>query len=226
MPKLSAKAQIDALYKLDAEGRIRGTREPAGSSGPRLAVVRDREAVAWALRHDVESAVAREIAHLAVDEGRLRDPAAPLRHAKEYQALLGGRPWAGPAFEFPATVGPVRGVVLLGDRTALAKHFAGWAPGEVQARGGVLAVMDGADAVSICFSARRSDSVAEAGVETAAAWRGRGLAGRVVTAWASRVRAEGLEPSYSTEWTNVASLAVAKKLGLRLFAVDWSIGGA
>ena len=87
----------------------------------------------------------------------------------------------------------------------------------------MLAVREGGHAVSICFCARRSALAAEAGVETAAAFRGRGYAFRVATAWARRMREEGLIPIYSANWSNDASLAVARKLGLVPFATDFSI---
>jgi RimJ/RimL family protein N-acetyltransferase len=79
------------------------------------------------------------------------------------------------------------------------------------------------DAVSVCFCARRSSAAAEAGVETAAAFRGRGYAARAVIAWAALVRADGLTPLYSTDWSNHASLAAARKLQLTPFAADFSV---
>jgi len=49
------------------------------------------------------------------------------------------------------------------------------------------------------------------------------LAPRAVIAWATRVRADGLTPLYSTDGSNGASLAVARKLGLVPFATDFSV---
>src|SRR6185436_13781001 len=87
------------------------------------------------------------------------------------------------------------------------------------------AVVEHGQAVSVCFCARRSDVAAEAGLETAAAFRGRGLAARVTAAWALAIRASGRLPIYSTSWSNHASLAVARKLGLAACASDWSLSG-
>jgi len=53
-----------------------------------------------------------------------------------------------------------------------------------------------------CFCARRSDAAAEAGLETAEAFRGRGFGPRVTAAWAWAIRATGRIPLYSTAWTN------------------------
>ncbi|MGH2617528.1 MAG: GNAT family N-acetyltransferase, partial [Thermomicrobiales bacterium] len=41
--------------------------------------------------------------------------------------------------------------------------------------------------------------------------------------WAQAVRQEGRIPLYSTSWENLASQAVARKLGLVLYGVDLDI---
>jgi hypothetical protein len=41
--------------------------------------------------------------------------------------------------------------------------------------------------------------------------------------WARQVRALGLIPLYSTDWSNHASLAVGRKLKLAAFAADFSV---
>ena len=92
----------------------------------------------------------------------------------------------------------------------------------------VAAVVADGRAVSVCFSSRLTSRVAEAGVETAEPFRGRGYATRAVAAWAHAVRAGsprdsaggGRLPLYSTSWENLASQAVARRLGLRLYGVD------
>jgi predicted GNAT family acetyltransferase len=83
-------------------------------------------------------------------------------------------------------------------------------------------VVDG-NPVSVCFSARSSPVACEAGVETAAQFRGRGYAGVVTAAWARAIRASGRTPFYSTSWTNGASLANARKLGLIATGSSWSV---
>ena len=87
----------------------------------------------------------------------------------------------------------------------------------------MLAIFENDDPVSICFCARRSDIAAEAGLETAESYRGRGYGPRVTAAWAAAVRNAGLTPLYSTSWMNHASLAVARKLSLVAYASSWSI---
>ena len=65
----------------------------------------------------------------------------------------------------------------------------------------------------------------EAGVETSPAWRRKGHARAVVAAWALAVRASGLLPLYSTDWSNAASRGVAASLDLVAFGEDWNIAG-
>jgi len=85
-----------------------------------------------------------------------------------------------------------------------------------------MAIVENGYPVSVCFSARGSSIAAEAGVETAVGFRGRGFGPRVTAAWASAVRAAGRVPLYSTDWSNESSLVLARKLGLEAYAADWS----
>jgi RimJ/RimL family protein N-acetyltransferase len=80
-------------------------------------------------------------------------------------------------------------------------------------------VRDGA-AVSVCFSARIGAAAAECGVDTLPAFRGRGYATAVTTAWGASVRDAGLVPLYSTAWDNLASQGVARRIGLTMFGAD------
>jgi len=75
-------------------------------------------------------------------------------------------------------------------------------------------------AVSIGTSVRLTRVAHQDGVDTCRAYRGRGFAPRVVTAWAQAVRDIGRIPLYSTSWQNEASRAVARKLHLICFGSD------
>ena len=112
----------------------------------------------------------------------------------------------------------------MGTLPMLECHFHGWSADEIPEREPIMAVMEGGYPVSVCFCARLSEEAAEAGVETASAYRGRGFAPRVTAAWAAAIRASGRVPLYSTGWTNTQSRAVARKLGLVLRAVTWGVG--
>ncbi|MGH7460640.1 MAG: GNAT family N-acetyltransferase [Longimicrobiales bacterium] len=219
--------QLQTLFVLDSDGRIVSTREPGANRGPCFALIRSAVSCAWAVRADVPPDVAGELADLARHEPPAADLSAAPVAADRYRSLLQRRVetgntircYEGPAFTFPDAIVHSAGVVLIEDERLLEHNFRGWVPSEIAAgRAPVLAVVEDGHPVSICFCARRTDVAAEAGVDTAEAYRGRGLAVRATAAWARAIRASGRIPLYSTSWTNEASLAVARKLKLVPYA--------
>ncbi len=215
---------LRTLFLLDGAGRIRGTREPDPDPGPLFALIRGRSSCAWAVRADLLQEVAEELDGLAREEPTVADFRDAPVHAERYRALAGGKVNSGPAFAFPETVEEPEATVLLDEVRLLARHFSGWTAAEIPGRSPIVAVVEDGDAVSVCFCARRSDAAAEAGLETASEYRGRGLGPQVAAAWALAVRASGRIPLYSASWANGASLAVARKLGLVAYASGWSLG--
>ena len=213
--------QLRTLYELDQRGRLVSTREPGSHRPARFALIRGRAACVWGIRDDIPDDVADELAALAATEPDVPFEDRPL-HARRYVDLAGGRIESGPAFEFPGDLAMPEGVTLVEDPEALLEGFADLVP-EMDARWPVFGVLDGNTAVSVCFCARLSDKAAEAGVNTLESHRGQGLATRVVAAWAAAIRASGRIPLYSTSWRNAASRSVAEKLGLRIYASDWSV---
>ena len=131
------------------------------------------------------------------------------------------RTWTGPAFSLPVTLPKSPDAIPIDSSNAslLRELFAGWID-DVDTCQPMLAIVVDGRAVSLCCSVRRSTAAHEAGVETAPPFRGGGLAGRAVSAWASSVRAMGRVPLYSTSWSNEASRTVARKLGLIQFGND------
>jgi RimJ/RimL family protein N-acetyltransferase len=230
-----ARVQLQTLFVLDGRGRIMSTREPTPLPGPAFMLIRGTSQCAWATRGDVPQALADDLETLAAEESaHLAHEAAltawrqPPRHERAYSQMLGAPPKrirSGPAFAFPENPGGTGAASQIKDESLLARHFTGWVPGEIAAgRAPVMGICDEEGyPVSVCFCARRYALAAEAGVETATAFRGRGYAGLVTAAWAAAVRAMGLLPLYSTNWHNAPSLAVARKLGLTPYATDWSI---
>ena len=200
----------------------RASRNP--EPGPLFALIRGRTSCAWAVRADVPQEIAEELDRLAREEPTVADFRDTPVHAERYRALAVGEVYSGPAFAFPETVAEPDATVLVDEVRLLARHFSGWTAAEIPGRSPVVAVVDDGHAVSVCFCARRSDAAAEAGLETAAKFRGRGLGPQVAAAWALAVRASGRIPLYSASWANGASLAVARKLGLVAYANGWSLG--
>jgi hypothetical protein len=227
---------LKTCFVLNADGRILSTREPIGTRGPLFSLVRGATSCAWAVRADVPADVADRLDRLARGEPPALNFQAPPINAQRYIDALAGLAapgegaisrighTAGPAFSFPDSLPAPDEVVVVESESLLACHFRGWVPGEIEAgRGPVVAVLANDYPVSICFCARRSDSAAEAGLETAAIYRRRGLGVRVTAAWAWAIRAAGRVPLYSTSWTNESSLAVARKLNLVTYASTWSL---
>ena len=215
---------LHTLFLLDCAGRIVGTREPVPEPGPRFALIRGRTSCVWAVRTDVPQGIAGELDGLA----RVEPPVAGFReapvHAERYRSLVGGEVYAGPAFSFPKTVEQPDTTVYVNALPLFVRHLSGWTAAEIPGRSPIVAVVEDGHAVSVCFCARRSKKAAEAGLETAEAFRGRGFGPQVTAAWALAVRASGRVPFYSTSWENGASLAVARKLGLEVYARGWSLG--
>lgn len=214
---------LQTLFLLDPNGRIIGTREPEPTAGPKFILVRGRSSCAWAVRADISKTVADEFDRLAQEESTVTDFRRGPVNATRYLSLVDGEILSGPAFEFPEMVARSEGTVLVEDVRMLERHFSGWHASEIEACSPIIGLVEDDEVLSVCFSARRSEIAAEAGVETAVEFRGRGFAGRVVSSWALKVRQSGRVPLYSTSWDNAASLAVAQKLGLVPYASSWSV---
>lgn len=225
--------RLAALFTHNAAGRIvtANELEPDPSPAPRLFLGRTVDGNAWRFRHDVPPSLIREIEPLLVAEPPLSatDPRQPPRALAALRALL-ATPGAavevteGPAWRFPDPLPVAEHVVFIaaGNRALLEEHFP-YTAKYLAARQPCAAIVEDGAAVSICYCARRTAEAAEAGVDTAEGWRGRGYAGRVTAAWAAAVRRSGRIPLYSTSWQNAASQAVARKLGLTLCGVDLTI---
>src|SRR5690606_10649402 len=219
---------LQTCFVLNGEGRIVSTREPNGGRGPFFTLVRGSTARVWAVRADVPADIARELERMAEDEPPALDfrasPANAQRYLRVLEPLGSTRQSAAPAFSFPDFAIESNNAVGVESEALLEPHFSGCVPGEIEAgRAPVLAILENGCAVSVCFCARRSDLAAEAGVETAEAFRRKGLGAEVTAAWAVAVRSTGRIPLYSTSWTNQASLGIARKLDLIPYAVSWSI---
>lgn len=84
----------------------------------------------------------------------------------------------------------------------------------------VYAVVRDGRVVSACVSSREDQRGGEAWVQTLPEAQRRGYARQVTAAWAHALQAEGKLPFYSFSDENVASGAVARSLGLRIYLSD------
>lgn len=78
----------------------------------------------------------------------------------------------------------------------------------------IFGVKDGDTLVAACVSSRQGDEAAEAWVYVRPEYRRRGLAQKVVVAWAGAMRVAGRFPFYSHLIDNLASARLAASLGL------------
>jgi hypothetical protein len=216
--------QLRTMYSVDSRRRITGSSEANARPAPFFVLIRGTSDVAWEVRNDVAADIADELDRLAGNETPASVFQDPPLHADKYLSLVGGRIASGPAFRFPDEILQPTDITLIDRLDLLERHFRGWIAEEISWCSPIVAVMDGGYPVSVCFCATRNSAPAvEAGLETAAGFRGRGFAGRVTAAWACAIRAAGRIPLYSTNWSNTASLGVARKLGLIQYASDWSL---
>ena len=218
------RLHIQALFTHDAAGNLLHVNDLSAADAPRFFLGRTGEGALIRFRHDVNANTRRELeAVIALDA--LDQPLNPSR----YEAILSQsapikNTWLGPAFSFPSAFSTSSDAVLVTNENVglLDPYLRGWMPDTQTCYPMLATVVDG-HAVAVCGTVRRTNEACEAGVETAAEFRGRGHAVRVVTSWAQAVRASGLIPLYSTSWQNEASRAVARKLGLVQFGNDLHI---
>jgi RimJ/RimL family protein N-acetyltransferase len=232
--------QADALFTHDSRGRIGYVNEPDGDRAPRFFFGRTKEGNLWRFRDDLTDDIVRQLDRLAADEPVQEDLRAEPRNLGAFlEVLRADRAIpsieAGPAFRFPdelpALSAPANVTRITRENSHVLRGL-GWdldpstleiSAQQLEERGPLLAVIVDGAAVSTCFCARLTTRAAEAGVETVEAYRGRGYAPAVAAAWAHAVRAMSRIPLYSTSWDNVASQAVARKLGLVLYGTDLSL---
>ena len=224
-------AHARALFRHDARSRLLTVNEPGGVGAPaaRLFFARARTCNLWRFRADLPGALAEELEALCADEpvGAGLDGAP--RYADEYARLLETHApvretEAGPAYYFDEyaepsgqllTITESDGELLRGGFEDFADELPAWQP--------FVALVEGGRAVSVCRSVRITGAAHEAGVETLPGFRGRGYAKGVTARWARIVRDMGALPMYSTSWENTSSRAVARKLGLTMYAADFHI---
>lgn len=223
------RLQVEALFTHDAAGRIVSKNKPVYALAPRLFIGRSVAGTLCRYRDDVPADLIAALEPLLRTEPTLeRLDALPMIRTEIVAALAQHQPiteiYAGPAWHLPDHLPATSRAVLVApdDPDALRPNYSALAE-NLAAMSPCAAVMEHGVAVSVCFSARISPSVAEAGLDTVASARGRGYGADVVIAWADALRGTGRIPLYSTSWDNLASRRVAVKLGAVQYGVDLSI---
>ncbi len=213
---------VEALYRLQ-EGRITAINQWDGGRVPRLHVgATPSGAQAW-YREDLPPALVDALAEVVATE-----PGGRPDRIGEYETLLARHGPVterreGPTFALPTDAGLPAAEATVSvsavNASLLRAHLADWLP-DVERRTPFIAALAGDTAVAVCASARETAASCEAGVATAEPFRRAGFASRAVAGWADAVRASGRLPLYSTSWDNVASQALAARLGFEPFGAE------
>ena len=225
-----ADVHLDLLYERDEAGLLLRSRDPEVRA-PLLHLVRTTEGNRWRLAAALSDEQRRVIEDALIAEPVLRDLSemegrAPILAG--VRQMLGrelgqGEEGRGPAFWFgesPRIADGSSEIVEGGPGVRTVPELA-WVSSATPAMQPLSVVRNSSgEVVAVCHSARSTPMAAEAGVETAQEYRGRGFAGAAVLGWAAAVQAEGRLPVYSTRWVNQASRSVARKLGLIMFGED------
>lgn len=223
------RMQVEALFVHDANGHLLRINEPDPTNpAPRFFLGRTTSGNLWRTRADLLPELAAALDALAADEPVVSNLREPPRYEDDYIQLLErynpiSNNNSGPAFTLPDLVPAPTTVTLTQDNEHLAEAHFSWLLGALDDYAPVTVIVEDGAAVAACFCSRITASVAEAGVYTEEAYRGRGYAAEVVRGWAAAVRASGRQPLYSTSWSNIASQQVVRKLGAVMYGVDYSL---
>ena len=221
--------QLEVLLSRDAGGRLTVTRDPVARPAPRLFLGRSREHNVWAVRRDVDPAMSDALDRLCAAEPTLAAPcldAIPACRARVRELLAPVTvEYRGPAYVLPERLphdGRAR-VVAAGESGAWLDAFP-WLAETFEAVAPVVVAFEMGQPAAVCHSPRgRTIRAAEAGVETLAPFRGRGLATAAVACWARAVQASGRLALYGTSWENAASQAVARRLSAEVHGENWHV---
>lgn len=220
---------LDCSFNYDERGRMLSVNQWDGGTPPRFVLGRTSAGNTWRVRHDVPGGAVEHLADIVRQELVLHAlTRQPVRRDEYLEAL--GRDSAieevggGPCYWFERELTPSQEPVpiTVHNSNLLVDTLNDWIA-DVPYRSPFMAVIANGKAVSVCASVRIRDSSHEAGVETTPSCRRLGYAFNAVCGWQRAVKALGAIPMYSTSWDNVASQALADRLGLTLYGVTFWI---
>jgi RimJ/RimL family protein N-acetyltransferase len=221
--------QATTLYVHDANNRLLRINEADSEvPAPRFFLARTLSGNIWRIRYDLPDDLAAELERLAAAEPVVHDLHRPPHHRAQYTQLLERHApltnvYEGPAYVLPELDPPTKTVTITPQNKTLLQANFPYTMNNLENRAPVVVVVEDDVAVAACYSARLTTQVAEAGVHTLENYRGRGYGAETVRGWAQELRASGRTPLYSTSWDNLASQAVALKLGASQYGVEFSV---
>ena len=226
----------ETLFLSTSSGQLRFNADPGYSEhelepAPRFWLGQTAQGVIWRVREHLPTDLIQSLEPLVQNLTPAINPvtAAAQTHAirttlQRYAPITGES--SGPAYWMPDSYPVPSHVILITPATAhLLSTFFPWkqTPRALHLAGPLAATIVDGCAVAICFCARLTTVAAEAGVETTELARGYGYGKAAVAGWAAAIRSRGLLPMYSTSWENRASQAIARRLGMLLYAHTWSV---
>ncbi|MGG2093512.1 GNAT family N-acetyltransferase [Bacillus sp. S13(2024)] len=214
--------QADVLFKYDNSGRMTEINEPGGLVAPFFFLGRTREGNVIRFNTIFPNSKMDKVLQVINNNEHIVDLKNLIVIVNEIRPIRSI--WMGPAYVFPENFNMTSDAarVTNENRELLKVGFPNLL-GEFEWRQPCFAIIQDGIAVSVCCSARKSAKAAEASVETLEAYKGNGYGTKSVIAWANEIKREGLHPLYSTTWDNFSSQAIAKKLGLHKYGVDFHI---
>ncbi len=224
------RKRLATLYRCDDRGRLLSINYFAGGKVPRFHLMRTAYGNMARYRSDVPEDLVAKLDRICEREPVVDPPPRMPARLDEFIDALdvprgSDERWSGPAYMLEHDVTPSVPPITIDVSNAnlLRGKLEEWRP-DLQHCQPLRAVIVDGRAVSLCASVRISAAVHCAGVETLLEYGRRGFAVSAVAGWARAVQALGATPFYSTSWANLASQAVAARLGAVLAGVDFHLG--
>jgi hypothetical protein len=216
----------DALFTYDEHGRMLWTNESDRRPPPRVFLGRTAMDCIARFRAALSATSVRRLEEI-IDRWPPDGDLAilPLLRVAIQESITIDAPGAGesggPVYHFPASIArPAETVEITDTNIEFVRDTYPWLYDDLSAWRPCFAVLVDGAARSVCFTSRVNPAAMEAGVETLTAYRRHGYAAMAAAAWGAAIQSMGRVPLYSTQWTNLASQAVARRAGLIMFGSD------
>lgn len=234
--------EVEAIYELDAAGRLLRRSSPDRLEAPRLFLASCAGGRVLRVRHDVPETTRLALERVAASEPSWAGFDSAPTHLEEYRRILAADApvaawhtelvWTFPEpFAFKQSVDLVRSGTDRGDRLLATLDHDGMPEALVTA--GFLdsdglwapwcAVIDGGAIASLASTVAAGAASAEVGLFTFPAFRGRGLGAAATAGWAAHPALAGKTLFYGTDRENVSSQRVVERLGLPFLGTSLSI---
>ncbi|WP_338786961.1 GNAT family N-acetyltransferase [Metabacillus sp. FJAT-53654] len=215
--------QAEVLFQYDISGRMEQINDPLKMNAPLFFLGRTKDgnvtkfhsALSNTKIDEIKKVIAKDSTNVKLSKliTIFKSSTQPIRNL-----------WIGPAYVFPDNFNrPSSAIRMTKENRHLLLEGFPTIFEQLEWRQPCFGIIEDGFVVSVCCSARRSSSAAEASVETMEKYRGRGYGVQTAIAWANALQEEGIIPLYSTSWDNFSSQTIAGKLKLYSYGVDFHI---